>query len=161
MSLFIEDFRNQNSWIGFDKMDVGIEFWVVGFHKVWRCSTATVRDQFPSTSFPHVSHLWCGRYFMDYLGLKQTKGQFLQGCDKVIQDFFTLKFWRKISQVWLAKRRDSYYSVCGEDLFRCFSIKKILAVWLEYQRSDTKPTTGENAAKESNNKLIAGTWTYF
>ena len=44
-------------------------------------------------------------------------------CDNVVQDFSTLKFVRKVSQVWLAKRRDSYYAVCGEDLFRWFSIK--------------------------------------
>ena len=123
MSLFVADSRNQNSWIGFNKMDVGVEFWVVGFHNVRRCSTAAVRDQFPSTSFPHVSHLWCGRDFMDYLGIKQNRW-----CDNVVQDFSTLKFVRKVSQVWLAKRRDSYYAVCGEDLFRWFSITKIY--WL-------------------------------
>ena len=44
-------------------------------------------------------------------------------CDNVVQDFSTLKFIRKVSKVWLAKRRDSYYAVCGEDLFRWFSIK--------------------------------------
>ena len=57
MSIFVADSGNQISWIGFDKMDVGVKFWVVGFDNVRRCSTAAVRDQFPSTSFPHVSYL--------------------------------------------------------------------------------------------------------
>ena len=78
MNIFVTVPGNQNSWIGFNKMDVGVDFWVVGFHNVRRCSTAAVRDQFPSTSFPHVFHLWCGRDFMNYSGLKQNKRQFLQ-----------------------------------------------------------------------------------
>ena len=61
-------------------------------------------------------------------------------------NFSTLKFVRKVSKVWLAKRRDSYYAVCGEDLFRWFSITKIY--WLcdlniRDQTQSQKPARGQ------------------
>ena len=150
MNIFVTVSGNQNSWIGFDKMDVGFEFWVVGFHNVRRCSTAAVRDQLPSTSFPHVSHLWCGRYFMDYLGLKQNNGKFFQIMWKCCPRFFHVEVCKKgITGVTCKTTRQLLCCVRWRP-FQMVLHQDILAVWLEYQRPDTKTKTGENGAKVSN-----------